>query len=405
MKKIFPGYYRPTEEEFSNLWEFCLFVLDANVLLNLYRYSQYTSNELIKILKKISNRLWIPHQAALEYQENRLKTIVTQFKVYDELEKLVEESKQKLKNKLDSLSNRHPYIDPKELLNVMQKACEDIKEILKNLKEKHPDLIKYDTLRDVIDDLLKNKIGKSYSQKKLSVIYDMGERRYEQKIPPGYMDNYKEGAKRYGDIVLWFQIIDKARRTKKPIILITDDRKEDWWRRFENKTIGPRPELVHEILSKTGVSFYLYQADPFMDNAQKFLNQKVDKKAIDEVRGIRERDEENARITIEKDFSVNKLTYAAKAIDLATTSLSTISGLLIKPDTKIHVSPGTSLLGYDSQQLLGIKNDALKTIPNLGIKSSELYSNIVKDFTENLNLSANSILEEKKDNLDQQKEE
>jgi len=79
MKNIFPGYYRPTEEKFSNLWNSCLFVLDANVLLNLYRYSQETSNELIQILKQISDRLWIPHQAALEYQKkpitNYFKTI------------------------------------------------------------------------------------------------------------------------------------------------------------------------------------------------------------------------------------------------------------------------------------------------------------------------------------------
>jgi len=70
MKKTFPGYYCLTEEEFSVLWNTCLFVLDANVLLNLYSYSQETSNELIGILKQISDRLWIPHQAALEYQKN-----------------------------------------------------------------------------------------------------------------------------------------------------------------------------------------------------------------------------------------------------------------------------------------------------------------------------------------------
>ena len=92
MKKIFPGYYRPTKKEFSNLWNSCLFVLDANVLLNLYRYSQETSDELIQILKQISDRLWIPHQAALEYQENRLQTIAKQLEVYDEIQILVEDS-------------------------------------------------------------------------------------------------------------------------------------------------------------------------------------------------------------------------------------------------------------------------------------------------------------------------
>ena len=83
MKNIFPGYYRPTIKEFSNLWNSCLFVLDANVLLNLYRYSQETSDELIQILKQVSGRLWVPHQAAFEYQKNRLQIIASQIEEYD----------------------------------------------------------------------------------------------------------------------------------------------------------------------------------------------------------------------------------------------------------------------------------------------------------------------------------
>ncbi len=308
MKKIFPGYYRPTEKEFSNLWNSCLFVLDANVLLNLYRYSQETSDELIQILKQISDRLWVPHQAAIEYQENRLQTIAKQLEEYDEIQKLVEDSKKKLKNKLDSL-NKHPYIKANNLMKIMQKACTAIDKNLKKLKQKHPDLLQHDNLRDVLGTLLEDKIGLPYSQEKLDGVYNLGKKRYEQEIPPGYEDKNKKGAKKYGDLILWFQIIDKAKKTNKPIILVTDDRKEDWWRRFKNKTIGPRPELVNEIFSKAGVSFYLYQTDPFMENAQKLLEKqvKVNKKAIDEVRGIRERDEERERFIKEATMASFKL--------------------------------------------------------------------------------------------------
>ncbi len=37
MRAMFPGYYRRTEEELERIWDEGLFVLDANVLLNLYR--------------------------------------------------------------------------------------------------------------------------------------------------------------------------------------------------------------------------------------------------------------------------------------------------------------------------------------------------------------------------------
>lgn len=56
--------------------------------------------------------------------------------------------------------------------------------------------------------------------------------------------------------------------------------------------IGPRPELVSEILTKAGVSFYMYRSDQFMEYAREHLKQQVDQQAIDEVRSIRERDEE-----------------------------------------------------------------------------------------------------------------
>ena len=42
MKKLFRGYYGLTKGEFSRLWEKALLVMDANVLLNLYDYSDAT---------------------------------------------------------------------------------------------------------------------------------------------------------------------------------------------------------------------------------------------------------------------------------------------------------------------------------------------------------------------------
>lgn len=63
MKKMFPGYYRPTEKEFSELWKNCLFVFDSNVLLNLYEYTTATKNSLLAILGNIGGRIWLPHQA------------------------------------------------------------------------------------------------------------------------------------------------------------------------------------------------------------------------------------------------------------------------------------------------------------------------------------------------------
>jgi len=78
MKKIFPGFYPPSDEDLKELWSKSLFVLDANVLLNLYRYPEKARADLLTVIRKIKDRVWVPYQAALEYQVNRLTVIAEQ---------------------------------------------------------------------------------------------------------------------------------------------------------------------------------------------------------------------------------------------------------------------------------------------------------------------------------------
>jgi len=294
MKNTFPGYYRPTEDEFSEMWGNSLFVLDANVILNLYRYSPETREELLNILKKISDRLWVPHQAALEYHRNRISVIEQQAAAYDSVQKLLGESRKKLENDLRSLTGkgRHPFIDADRLLQRITTVFTEIEGEMKRLSQKHPDLIDSDPIRDTITTLLEGKVGSPYPSERISEIFKAGKTRYESKIPPGYRDAAKGNTRQYSDLVFWFQIIDQAKAAKRPIILVTDDRKDDWWLRFKGQTIGPRPELVNEIVSEAGVSFYMYSADPFMEHAREYLERQISQQAIEEVREVRKRDEE-----------------------------------------------------------------------------------------------------------------
>jgi len=297
MKNTFPGYYRPTEDELSEMWENCLFVLDANVLLNLYRYSPETREELLGILEGISDRLWVPHQAALEYHRNRLGVIKQQAVAYDSVQKLLSDSRKKLENDLRSLTGkgRHPFVDADHLLERITIVFTEIEEEMKGLSQEHPDLIDEDPIRDAITALLEGKIGSPYPSERIGEIYKAGKTRYESKIPPGYQDAAKGNTRQYSDLVLWFQIIDQAKAAKGPIILVIDDRKDDWWLRFKGQTIGPRPELINEIVSEAGVSFYMYSADPFMEHAREYLERQISQQAIEEVRDVRQRDEEYSR--------------------------------------------------------------------------------------------------------------
>ncbi|MGH2612905.1 MAG: PIN-like domain-containing protein [Rhabdochlamydiaceae bacterium] len=122
----------------------------------------------------------------------------------------------------------------------------------------------------------------------------------------------KEGFKKYGDGVLWFQVLEYAKSQKKPIILITDDQKDDWWRIEKGKTLGPRPELVTEISTKGKASFYMYNASQFMKYAKEFLGLQVNQEAIEEVKDVIQTSERIERASL--NSVMRRAFYAEDAV-------------------------------------------------------------------------------------------
>jgi hypothetical protein len=294
MRKQLLGYYQPTQEEFDNLWENGLIILDTNVLLNLYRSSKTTNKELLETLKRYSEKLWIPYQVAVEYQKNRINIISDQKRGYNDLIAFLTKNEKQISTKFSEYS-RHPYIEAKTLQEQIQNLFLSIETHLQNLEKAHPDLISDDPILNEVTRLFDGRTGGKYTEDQLLKIYDEGKKRYELKIPPGYEDNEKSkngDNEHYGDLILWYQIIDKAKTNKKPIIFVTDEKKDDWW--YKNnfgQTIGPRPELVEEIQSKANVSFYMYNSDRFLLYSQERSHQTVNQDILTELREIRNKDE------------------------------------------------------------------------------------------------------------------
>ena len=124
-------------------------------------------------------------------------------------------------------------------------------------------------------------------------------------------------------------MIYKAQKWKAPIILITDDRKEDWWLKHNGQTIGPRPELVGEIKIKASVEFYMYQADPFMEHANTHLAKPVKQEVIDEVRTVRNHDE--AQLKLVND-ALREYVGAVSSLPKTIQGHSVLDSLRLKPE-------------------------------------------------------------------------
>lgn len=284
MRNIFPGYFKPTEEQFTSLWGDCIFAFDANVLLNLYRYSTKTRDELIKALKYVSENALITHQAAKEFLKNRLSVTSGQANEYNNAIKDIEKLKEAILTK-----DRHPFLPDEELQN-FSKFSDQLIESLKLMQQELLDKFSNDEILNFIEEVFNGRTGQAYDETQIAKIAQEGEIRYINEIPPGYKDGKKDQSgdpyRKFGDLVVWKQLIDESKTSKKPIIFITDDKKEDWWLQQSGRTIGPRPELVEEFTKETDQLFWMYTVDKFVQEVAKINDSDVSDEIIDEIQSI-----------------------------------------------------------------------------------------------------------------------
>jgi hypothetical protein len=286
MKTLFPGYYRPSEDEFRQLWDDCVFSFDTNVLLNLYRYKPATADKIVEIFTLLKDRIWLSNQVAIEYLENRLEVISTQRDAYNDIENELSSLAKSMHGSLGKYKY-HPFIDVRSISKRIDHLLAVIQNELRTGHVLHPDVLGEDYIWSRLTELFDGKVGDSYKDERLQQIHKEAEQRFGRKVPPGYEDAKKPAPNKYGDVVLWFQLLDYAEKEKKPIIFVTGDSKRDWWLEHKGKTMGPRPELLQEFRTRTNQQFYVYHIDNFIAYAQTYLGLAQTPEVIEEIYDIR----------------------------------------------------------------------------------------------------------------------
>lgn len=284
MQKTFREFYKPSESEISEIWEKGIFIIDTNVLLDLYRYSKETREKLLSILHAIDNQLWIPYWVGYEFHRERLIVIEEKRQDYDTIIR-----------SLDSVINtlqqyrKHPTLS----LDGISKKISTLKSNIAAQKRNHSSWYESDIILDEITKIFEGKVGDAYNEKRLSEITKIGEERYKRYQPPGYLDakkvkNDPTGLRQYGDLIIWFQIMDKAKQEQKPIIFVTEDGKEDWWNpEIHGRKQGPQTELVSELLKAANVMLLMYDTEAFMKQAGEKFSSPVTRKTIDEIKQLK----------------------------------------------------------------------------------------------------------------------
>lgn len=264
MREKFPGWYPKKPDEIAKLWDTAIFVPDANVLLHCLRHATVVRDELLRLFETLGDAVWIPYQVGLEFQRNRLDVEFGALDAYDTLIKDQEANIDKARDRLRQL-RAHPTIDVQKELAALDMFLSDFKGRMEIARGAHP-AVEIDGVLEKLTKLLENRIGDKWPTEKLAALKKEGEDRYSKKIPPGYKDQKKDAGEydKFGDLLIWKDMIAKAKADKRPVIFISDDAKEDWWWIHRGRRMGPRPELIEEFREQAAQNFHIYDFGQFL---------------------------------------------------------------------------------------------------------------------------------------------
>ncbi|MGW3467150.1 PIN domain-containing protein [Saccharopolyspora sp. NPDC000995] len=298
MRESFFGRFPLTEGELDQIWTKALVVLDTNTLVHFYRYSVNTRKELLRVLEELQSRLWIPHQVANEFHTQRLERIKEQLDLGEKVTTLAEKHLNTLKSEVEALS-RNPFLDMTKIGQKIDRFKEDL---IGKIKEEHAEGIESygvslhdDPVLEKMAQLFSDRVGPPFTDIEKERLQSTAEERYTSKIPPGYKDSQKSGDAKYGDFILWSQLINHAKETEQDVLFVTDDSKEDWWQKVDGKMLGPRPELRDEFLRETGRIFYAYSSVRFLEKFAERSAKPAAARSVEEIRTTIESEEKRRK--------------------------------------------------------------------------------------------------------------
>jgi hypothetical protein len=287
MRSIYPELFARSDTDVRHFVTDATVVLDANVLLGLYRLSSDARENAIEVLEapSVGGRLWLPYQAGLEFVRNRARVAGALDDAYNKARRVIDEIQAKTAGAFDT-GERHK--------RSREAVIEVVKGVVANLKAELEQLRTSDEARIDPDDdpilprierLLAHRTGSPPSpnlvQERIQIFNSY---RAPNLIPPGFDDiKSKVGADTAGDYLIWAEILDLGATSDKPVLFLTDDLKNDWYDGPRGRRTGPRPELIREFAHYSSNGYHQLGFARFLDLAREHLLLDVDETTVDEV--------------------------------------------------------------------------------------------------------------------------
>jgi hypothetical protein len=237
--------------------------------------------------KAIKGRLFVPNRVAVEFARNRAAAIRGHFGP----QRII---KSKLDDAAKDIKNQHPkHVLRDELLALIDSAKKLVDDRYGDAEKRQMGLIADDTILRELLEAIGNDAGEPYPEGDVQKEY---KRRKDGMIPPFCKrDDDKDEVGRVGDVEIWLELLKKYEGSKKPLIFVTDDMKENWWREWGGRH-DPQPALVQEAYQRVGADILFYTSLRFSREAPSRLNVEVPKGLAEETKQIREQIREQERL-------------------------------------------------------------------------------------------------------------
>lgn len=289
-------------------------ILDTNVLLSLYEYTEPSRAEVLSALELAKGRLWMPYQVGLEFVRGRRRTLEDRKRALStassELNKKMMAARQAIFDARKIVSEQvekysrapHEVAVLRELTSetavdkTLAPYRDEFKRCLSTLKKEHglasgfadaqdPILVQVAQLYGAAvgvrpdDDTLRQRID------------DATEFRFPNKIPPGYGDLGKgTPINDAGDFLLWEEVIHYARDlpgSGRRILFVSNDTKEDWYEEASYlRKSRPWPSLIDEMKRRAGGRIRIETPPEFYGGVKDFLNAEFDEDTYAEIERV-----------------------------------------------------------------------------------------------------------------------
>lgn len=290
----FQGYRLPTEGELDSALQSALVVVDANVLLNLYRYNESTRNDLLVVLGGLSERLWVPHQVLREFWRNRISVLAGLDAGTDQALTALRKQQRATSDAVLRWAKTTAIEVPERdaLIEKVDTVHAELQQVIQAHAPTAPKVIGSASNEPVLrqlETLLEQKVGAAPDEAGWQADVKEGNARASRQEPPGYLDADKtdsslpEGAA--GDYLVWRQTLQEAARRNIDVLLITGDEKEDWWWRHQSELLGPRVELVAELWNACGRRLFMMRPIDLLRRAA-ILKITVRSESVDDVERV-----------------------------------------------------------------------------------------------------------------------